>query len=186
MLNLFSVVVLHGSVVNWLGGPSALGICAFFSMLNLFGVVALHGSMVYWWGRESICLGYMWILLYVKLMQCNGVTQIYVWLTGGCPSVFSICACFYMLNLFSVVVLHGSMVYWWGGSPSALSICAFFCMWNLFGVVVLHGSMVNWQRDPSALGLCAFFYMLNLYGVVVSKRSMLKWRKGWGQSAMMN
>ena len=51
---------------------SAMGICAFFYMSNLFGVVVFHRSMVNWgWGY--ICLRYMCILLYAKLIQCSGV-----------------------------------------------------------------------------------------------------------------
>ena len=46
MLNIFSVVVFHISIVNKSGGTSAISICAFCYMLNLFGVVVLHGSMV--------------------------------------------------------------------------------------------------------------------------------------------
>ena len=72
----FGVVVLHGSMIDWLGihlpwvyvqssicethlvsglvwiyaqkqgDPPALGICAFASMSNSFGVVVLHGSMI--------------------------------------------------------------------------------------------------------------------------------------------
>ena len=108
----------------------------------------------------------------IKVIQCSGVPVIYgqKW---GVPSALGICAFCYMWNLFSVVVLHGSMVNWGGslclgymcilqyvkliwcsgvaeiygqlGGPSALGICAFFDVWNLFGVVVLHGSMVNWR-----------------------------------------
>ena len=53
------------------GGPSALGTCAFFYMLNVCGVVVLHRSMVDCGG--SICLGYICILLYLKLIGCNGI-----------------------------------------------------------------------------------------------------------------
>ena len=52
------------------------------------------------------------------------------------------CAFCYMLNLFGVMVLYGSVVNRRG--TSALGICAFYYMLNLFGVMVLQRSMVNW------------------------------------------
>ena len=139
------VEVIQCSGVAWIcdcltGGPSTLGICAFFYMWNLFGVVVLHGSMISWWGASAmgifaffyvkliwcscvawihdqlmggICHGYICILLYVKLIWCSGVAWIYDWLTGG-PSALGICAFVYMWNLFGVVVLDGSMIDWWG------------------------------------------------------------------------
>ena len=64
-------------------------------------------------GRGSICHGYMCILLYVRLMGFNGVAWIYCQLAGG-PSVMGICAFCYIWNLFSVMVLHGSIVNWQG------------------------------------------------------------------------
>ena len=57
-----------------------MGICAFFYMSNLLGVVVFHRSMLNW--RGSICHGYMCILLYVKLIGCSGVSQIYAQLEG--------------------------------------------------------------------------------------------------------
>ena len=59
---------------------SALCICAFCYMLNLFGVVVFHRSMVSW-GPEGPW--YMCILLYVKLMWCSGILQIYDQLEEG-------------------------------------------------------------------------------------------------------
>ena len=96
-------------------------------------------------------------------------------MVNGGTSALGICAFWYMLNLFGVVVFHTSMVTWrrtglvyvhsticetylvWGysihpwligGGTSALSICAFCNMLNLFGVVVFHRCMVNWRRGP--------------------------------------
>ena len=74
MFNLFGVVVLHGPMADWLGGPSSLGICAFCYMFNIFGVVLLHGPTVNC--RGIICLGYMCIVLYMKLIWCNGFPEI--------------------------------------------------------------------------------------------------------------
>ena len=53
----------------------------------------------------------MCILLYLKLLLCRGIPYIYGQLDGG-TSALCICAFCYMLNLFSVVVFHTSMVNW--------------------------------------------------------------------------
>ena len=45
----------------------------------------------------------------IEVMQCSGVPVIYGQKWGG-SSVLGICAFFYMLNLFGVVVLYISMV----------------------------------------------------------------------------
>ena len=141
----------------------------------------------------------MCILLYVKLIWCSGVPQIYGQLGG--TSAMGICAFFYMWHWFGVVVLQRFMVNWWG--TSAMSICAFCYMWNLFGVVMFQRSMVDWGYGchgymcillyvkpiwcsglpqiygllggTSAMGICAFFYMWNLFGVVVVQKSMVNW-----------
>ena len=59
-------------------GQSAMGICAFFYMQNLFGVVVFQRYML---GRQrevgSVCHEYMYILLFVKLIQCSGFPEIY-------------------------------------------------------------------------------------------------------------
>ena len=53
----------------------------------------LHRSMLIWRGIHL--QGYMCILLYVKLLGCNGVAYIYAHLEGG-SSAIGICAFFYM------------------------------------------------------------------------------------------
>ena len=58
-----------------------------------------------------MCHRYMFILLYVKLMQCSGIPYIYGQLEGS-TSALGICSFCYMLNLCSVVVFHTSMVNW--------------------------------------------------------------------------
>ena len=56
------------------GGTSAFGICAFSYMSNLFGVVVFQRFMLDWrMGMESVCHGYMCILVYVKRILCSGV-----------------------------------------------------------------------------------------------------------------
>ena len=57
----------------------------------------------------------MCIVLYVKLIWCSGIPYIYGQLEDG-TSALGICAFCYMLNLFSVVVFHRSMVNWRRGA----------------------------------------------------------------------
>ena len=47
-------------------------------------------------GVRLVCHGYMCILLYVKLMWCNGFPEIYAQLEEGGQSAMGICAFFYM------------------------------------------------------------------------------------------
>ena len=122
-------------------------------------------------------------------------------------SALSICAFCYVLNIFSVVVFHTSMVSWrrgpwymcillyvkllWcssipyiygqlEGGTSALSMSAFCYVLNICTAVVFHTSMVNWMRGTSALSICAFCYMLNIFSVVVLHRSMVNSRSPSG------
>ena len=46
--------------------------------------------------RGAICHGYMCIVLYMKLMWCNGFAQIYAWLEEGGQSDIGIHALFYI------------------------------------------------------------------------------------------
>ena len=115
-------ILLYVTLI-WCSGVSEIygqfggrGICAFFFMWHWFSVVVFQRSMVNW---GIICHGYMCILLYVKLIWCSGVPEIY-----------------------------GQL-----GGTSTMGICAFFYMWNLFGVVVFQRSMVNlggWSATSSA------------------------------------
>ena len=41
--------------------------------VNLFGVIVFHRSIVNWSGRGYMYPQYMCILLYVKLIWCNGI-----------------------------------------------------------------------------------------------------------------
>ena len=121
--------------------------------------MVLHRSIVNWRrGVGSICHGYMWILLYMKLVWCNGFPEIY-----GCLEE-------------------------WGMGTVCSGICAFFYIWNIVVVVVFNRSMVSWRRGwgPSAMGICAFSYIWNLFGVMVFQKSMVNWRRGWGLFALVS
>ena len=78
-----------------LGGRCILSICALCYMQNLFGVMVFHRSIVNWsWGY--MYSQYMCILLYVKLIWCNGISEIYCQLEWGDRCILSICAFCYM------------------------------------------------------------------------------------------
>ena len=55
-----------------------------------FGVAVFKASMLDW--RGSICHGYMCIVLYMKLIWCNGFAEICS--IGGGQSAINICALF--------------------------------------------------------------------------------------------
>ena len=79
-MKLIGVIVLHGSMLNWGWGQSAIGICAFFYICNWLGVMVLHRSMLIWRGPSAmgICaFCYMW-----NLWDVIGVAWIYG-LIGG-------------------------------------------------------------------------------------------------------
>ena len=80
--NLCGVMVLQRSILNWsMGGQSNIGICPLFYIHRSamrcakFGVAVLKASMLNW--GVSICHGYMCIVLYRKLIWCNGFAEIY-------------------------------------------------------------------------------------------------------------
>ena len=93
MWNLFGVLVLHRSMVDWRrghGGQSAMGICAFFYMSNFCNVIVFQRSMLDW--EEG----------------------------AWSQSAMGICAFFYMSNFCSVVVFQRSMLDWRRGHGVSL------------------------------------------------------------------
>ena len=166
---------IYGQLEEGGMGSVCTGICAFFYMWNIVGVVVFHRSLVNWrrgWG--SICHGYMWILLYMKLIWCNCFPQI--WSIGG-GGMGSVCT--------GVVVFHRSIVNWRRGMGSICHgyMCILLYM-KLIWLMVFQKSMLNWRRGwgQSVIGICAFFYMWNLWGLMVLHRCMLNWRSGGGAS----
>ena len=122
-----------------------------------------------------ICLWYIWILLYVKYIQCSGVAWIYGWYMGSVhlPLVnvhASICV------TFSVVVLHGSMVNWGSICPGCMCILLYVKLIWCSGVAWIYGQLR--EEVSSALSICAFCYMWNLFGVVVLHSSVVDWLGG--------
>ena len=168
MLNVFSVLVFHTSMVSWRKGTLVYvhsAICETYLVqqysIHLWSIAVVGYS----------CPKYMCILLYVKHIQCSGIPWIYGQLEGALVYVHSSICETYVLQQYSIHLWLS------GGGTSALSICAFCYMWNLCGVAVFHTSMVNW-RGTFALSMCAFCHTFNLFGVVVFHRSMVNWRRG--------
>ena len=70
-----------------------------FMCETYFGVEVFHRSMVNRRVKGYVCLRYMSILLYVKLIWCSGVPYIYGRLEEGegrGTSILGICAYFYV------------------------------------------------------------------------------------------
>ena len=167
-------------IYSWLeeGRISDLGRCAFFYMWNLFGVVLFQRSMINW-RRGYISPRYVSILLYLKLIWCSGVPEIYSWLEEEGICDLGRCTFFYIWNLFSAVVFYRSMVNWRRGYilPRYVCILLYVKLIQCSGVP----EICCWfeEGDTSYLGMCAFFYMWNLFSVVVFHRSIVNWRRGY-------
>ena len=69
-----------------------LSICVFYYMGNLFAVTVFYGYIVHWSVGEMYPQ-YMYILLHVKVIWCNGISEIYLLSIGvGGRCILSICA----------------------------------------------------------------------------------------------
>ena len=184
MLNCFGVVVFHRSIVNWRRGwgQSAMGLCAFCYIWQLFDVVVFQRSMLNWSrGVGSICHGYMCIVLYMKLMWCNGFAEMYAWLEWG-----------YIWLRYMQIVLYVKLL-WCSGiayiychlEERVGSICQGYMCILLYMKVIWFSCFPEiyaqfWRRgwDQSAMGICAFCYTWKLFDVVIFPKSMLNWRRG--------
>ena len=84
--NLFGVMVFQRAMLDWRRGSvcQIWAQCAFCYIWNLFGVMVFQRSMLNW--RRGVCLqnmSTMCILLYMKLIWCNGFPEIYAQLEEG-------------------------------------------------------------------------------------------------------
>ena len=91
--------------------------------------------LVYWccidlWsiGGGYICLQYMYILLYVKLLWCSGFPEIYAQLEGGYVCLWYMCILLYMklIQCSGFPEIYAQLEEGWG--QSAMDICAFCYM----------------------------------------------------------
>ena len=81
-----------------------------------------------------------------------------------------------MLNIFSVVVFHRSIVNWRGYiCPKYMCILLYVTSIQCSSIPYIYGQL---EGSPSALSICAFCYMLHVFSVVVFHRSMVNCRKG--------
>ena len=199
MLHIFSVVVFHRSLVNWNCGALVYVPSAIHETSN--GIVVFHTSMVSW--RGYICPKYMCILIYVKLIWCSGIPQIYFQLEKGGPWYMCILLYVKLLCCSGFPYMHGQLdgqdiclkcmyillyvkhiwcsdipyIYgqwdWWYICPKYMCILLYVTSIQCSSIWYIYGQL----GCPSNLGLCAFCYMQNLFGVVVFHRSMVNWRR---------
>ena len=78
--------------------------------MKLICVMVFQTSMLDWRRGVHLPSVYMCILLYVKLIWCNGLAFSYDRLTGGSICLQYVCALSYVSNLCGVMVLHVAMV----------------------------------------------------------------------------
>ena len=141
--------------IGW-GCMSALGICA-----NILGVVVFQTSMLNWRrGWSPVCHGYMCILLYVKLIWCSGVAQIYCQVEEGMGSF-----CHGYMCVVHSAIYETYMVQWCCIDLCSIeggSICHGYMYILLYVKVIVCSGVAEicYQLGGiSAMGIYAFFYM---------------------------
>ena len=102
-----------------------------------------------------MCPQYMCILLYVKLMWCSGIPQIYGQLEEG---PWSMCILLYVKRKWCSGILQ---IY---GQLEGAYICpGYMCILlyvNPLHLVVFHISMVNWRRTPRYMCILLLYMKL--------------------------
>ena len=136
--------------------------CAFSYMWNLFGVIVLYAAMVNWLGVHLLAVE-MCILLYVKLIWCNGLPCTYGHLRG---SIFHqyLCAFSNMWNWFGEMVLHAPMVDWLGVYLPLVYLCIVLCVKHMWcnDLACSYGWLPG---GPSACGIYVHFPICETYEV---------------------
>ena len=140
---------------------------------------------------ESVCHGYMCILLYVKLLQCSGFPEIYAWLEEGAlgHSAMGICAFLYMSNFCSVVVFQRSMLDWRRGKGS---VChGYMCILLYVRLIWCSGfpEIYAWLEEGGMGSVCHGYMCILLYVKLnwcSSFPEIYGWleEEAWSQSAM--
>ena len=141
-----------------------------------------------WLIGGSICQGYMCILLYVKLIGCNGFAYIYAWLEEGVGSVCHAYMCILLyvkpigcngvaemyawLEEGGVMVLHRLLV-----SCRGCMLLYMKLIWYS-GFPEIYAWLEEGGLGQSVMGIGALCYIWHLFGVMVLQRSMLNWRRG--------
>ena len=75
-MKLICVMVFHRLLSIGVWGVHVSSVYVHSAIVKLIGVTVFHTSIVNWSGGEMYPQ-YMYILLYVKLMWCNGISEIY-------------------------------------------------------------------------------------------------------------
>ena len=144
---LFGVMVFHRSMLNCRREVGS--ICNRYMCILLY-VKCIWCSGVAWIYDHLRGVHLPWVCVHCAIYE----TYLVSWfstdlcsIAGGRwgQSAIGICAFCYMWNLFGVVVLHGSMIFW-GGSICLGYMCIvlYIYIWNLCSVMVLHRSMLVW------------------------------------------
>ena len=99
-----------------------------------------------------MCPRYKCNLLYIKLIQCSGILQIYDQMEGRyiCPE--DMCTLLYLKLIWcsGIPQMYGQL------EEGGLGRCAFCYMLKLCGVVI---SIHLWSIGGGGIGMCAFWYM---------------------------
>ena len=133
-------------------------------------------------GGGYICPGYMCILLYMKIIWCSGITQIFGQLQqGALVYLHSAISETYLVQWYSIylwsigggihlpwVYVHSSicenyLVYWYyidlwsigGGEPWYMCILLYVKLTSCCAIPQIYGQL----GGTFALGICRFFYM---------------------------
>ena len=153
MQDLWGVMVLHGSLVNWQGRCN--GIALIYGQLaggRCNSVAWIYGQLA----GGSICHGYM----------CNGFAYIYAWLEEGWG--MSAMAFYYMWNCLGVWVCHEYMciVYYVRlmGCNGVAWIYGQLAGRRCKSVALIYGQSAGGQ---SVMGICAFCNMWNFLDATV-------------------
>ena len=135
-------MVLHTSIVNWRRGWVNLPwVYMHFAIYETCGVMVYQRSMLNWGG--SIYNGYMCILLYMKLMWCNGFPEIYARLEEGAG-----------VNLPWVMVYQRSMLDWEG------SVCQ---IWTHFEIYFCFTEVLSTKDQSIHSQSCASWVLYTPY-----------------------
>ena len=120
---------------------------------------------------------YMYILWYVKIIQCNGVACSYGQLSRGSICLQYICAFCDMWKLFSVIVLYAAIVNWLGVHLHSVYMCILLYLTLIWcnGLAYSYGQLTG--GSICLQYICAFYYIWNLYGVMVLHTAVVDW---WG------
>ena len=146
MLDVFSVVVFHASMVNWSWGdicPKDMCILLYVKLIWSSGITDIYGEQEV----GGICPNDMWILLYVKLIWCSGLPWIYGRLEWGSSASRS--------PKFGVVVFRASLLKW--GGQSVIDPCYTI---TPFPLPIDHISMLHdYTPEVCPRYLCIMLYM---------------------------